>query len=288
MNDSIFHGVLLLIALGSISAIVLFAVSKIFYVYENPLIADVNELLPAANCGGCGFPGCQSFAELLVNSEDISSLYCPVGGNEVMQQIGQILGKEIQEKEPVVAVLLCHGTCDARPKTIQFEGPDSCAIAGMVFAGETDCQYGCLGKGDCVDVCDFDAMYMDEKTGLPVIITDNCTACGACINACPRDLIEFRPRNKRDLKIYVACKNEEKGNIARKACHAACIGCTKCEQVCPKDAITIENNLAYIDAALCTLCRKCVPVCPTDAIIETNFPPRKVPKETKEKSGSYA
>jgi len=280
MNESILHAVLVLSTLGGLAAIILFVVSKKFYVYENPLIEEVEGILPSANCGGCGFPGCHNFAESLVISEDISDLFCPVAGNEVMQQISQKLGKEIQEKEPMVAVLLCHGTCDARPKTIQFKGPDSCSITDLIFAGETDCQYGCLGKGECVDACDFDAMYMDEETGLPVIITDKCTACGACIAACPRDLIEFRPKNKRDLKIYVACRNQEKGNIARKACLAACIGCMKCQKVCPKDAIDITNHLAYIDATLCTLCRKCVPVCPTDAIIETNFPPRKQKNES--------
>lgn len=124
-------------------------------------------------------------------------------------------------------------------------------------------------------------MYMDKNTGLPVISTDNCTACGACVVACPKDLIEMRPKNKRDLKIYVACRNQEKGGIAKKACAVACIGCSKCLQVCPKDAITVDNFLAYIHADTCTLCRKCVEVCPTHAIIETNFPPKKVKKEKK-------
>ncbi len=286
MNESLLYSTLLLGTTGSIASVILYWVSKKFYVYEDPLVTEINDLLPAANCAGCGMPGCKQFAEKLVHSEDISGLFCPVGGNETMQKIGRILGKEIPEKDPVVAVLLCHGSCDVRPKTTQFEGPDSCSIAAMIFAGETDCQYGCLGKGECVDACDFNAMYMDENTGLPVIITDKCTACGACIKACPRNLIEFRPRNKKDLKIFVACKNEEKGNIAKKACAVACTACTKCVQVCPKEAISISNNLAYIDASLCTLCRKCVPVCPTHAIVETNFPPPKI--KTTTKTGHYA
>ena len=283
MSDSVLYSVFLLVSLGIIAAIVLYVVSKKFYVYEDPLIAEVDEILPAANCGGCGSPGCKAFAEKLVNTEDISELFCPVGGNDVMKQVSAILGKEVAEQDPTVAVLLCQGGCDVRPKTTLYQGPRTCAISAMVYGGETDCQYGCLGDGDCVAVCDFDAMYMDESTGLPVIITDKCTSCGACVKACPRDIIEMRPRNKRDLKIFVGCLNQEKGGIAKKACEVACIGCSKCDDVCPKDAITMNNNLAYIDPVTCTLCRKCVEVCPTHSIIETNFPPKKVkaPKEEK-------
>jgi Na+-translocating ferredoxin:NAD+ oxidoreductase RNF subunit RnfB len=278
MNESILYSVLLLTSLGVISAVILYVVSKKFYVYEDPLIAIVDELLPAANCAGCGSPGCRAFAEKLVTQDDISDLFCPVGGNDVMKSIAELLGKEVKEKKPTVAVLLCHGSCDVRPKTTQFEGPDSCAISAMVFSGETDCQYGCLGKGDCVDACLFDAMYMDDNTGLPVIITDKCTSCEACVKTCPRDIIEMRPRNKKDLKIYVGCMNQEKGGIAKKACSVACIGCSLCVDVCPKDAIKVTNFLAYIDPIACTLCRKCVDVCPTHAIIETNFPAKKIKK----------
>lgn len=273
---AILDSTLLLGSIGTVAAVVLFVVSKRFNVYENPLITDVEDVLPAANCGGCGSPGCRAFAEKLVNSEDISDLFCPVGGNEVMKQVSGILGKEVAEKDPTVAVVLCQGACEVRPKTSLFEGPRSCAISALVYGGETDCQYGCLGFGDCVDVCDFDAMYMDEETGLPVIITDKCTSCGACVKACPRGIIEMRPRNKRDLKVFVGCLNQDKAGIAKKACSVACIGCAKCADVCPKDAVRMTDSLAYIDPLVCTLCRKCVEVCPTHSIIETNFPPKKV------------
>ena len=278
MTDSTLYSVLLLASLGIIAAVVLYVVSKKFYVYEDPLIAEVEDILPASNCAGCGSPGCKSFAEKLVNSDDISELFCPVGGNDVMKLVAEKLGKEVTEKDPTVAVLRCQGSCDVRPKTTEFQGPRTCAISAMVYSGETDCQYGCLGDGDCVKVCKFDAMYMDEATGLPVISTDKCTSCGACVEECPRDIIEMRPKNKRDLKIYVGCLNEDKGGIAKKACAVACIGCSKCEDICPKDAITMLNTLAYIDPIMCTLCRKCVPVCPTNSIIETNFPPKKEKK----------
>lgn len=276
MSASVLYSVLLLVSLGSIAAIVLYVVSKKFYVYENPLIAKVEELLPSSNCGGCGSPGCKSFAEKLVNTEDISELFCPVGGNEVMRLVAEVLEKEVAEKDPTVAVVRCQGSCEVRPKTTEYQGPRSCAISSMIYSGETDCQYGCLGDGDCVAVCKFDAMYMDETTGLPVILSDKCTSCGACVEACPRDIIEMRPRHKRDLKIFVGCLNEDKGGIAKRACEVACIGCSKCQDICPKDAVTMVNNLAYIDPVICTLCRKCVDVCPTHSIIETNFPPKKV------------
>lgn len=278
MTESIIYSVVLLAVLGGLAAMVLYAVSIKFYVYENPLIGEVEALLPAANCAGCGSPGCKSFADKLVNTADISALFCPVGGNEVMKSIAEKLGKVVAEKDPTVAVLRCQGSCDVRPKTSLFQGPKSCAISALIYSGETDCQYGCLGDGDCVTACKFDAMYMDESTELPVIITDKCTSCGACVTACPRNIIEMRPRNKRDLKIYVGCLNEDKGGIAKKSCELACIGCSKCIDVCTKGAITIENNLAYIDGLHCTLCRKCVDVCPTHSIVETNFPPKKEKK----------
>jgi len=136
-------------------------------------------------------------------------------------------------------------------------------------------------RNKCVDACDFDAMYMDKETGLPQIIDDNCVACGACVKACPRNIIELRKKAKKDRKIYVSCVNKDKGGPARKACKVTCIGCGKCEKVCKFDAITIENNLSFIDSDKCKLCRKCVEECPTGAIHELNFPPKK-PKVEKE------
>ncbi len=286
MTLSILYTVASLSSIGIFSALILYLTAQKFKVYEDPLIADVDEILPGANCAGCGSPGCKPFAEKLVKSDDISDLFCPVGGNTVMSAIAKLLGKEIAEQDPKVAVLHCQGSCEVRPKINEFDGPSSCLITHMIYGGETGCHHGCLGDGDCVESCTFDAMYMDEKTGLPVVITDKCTACGACVKACPRDLYELRPKNKRDLKIYVGCKNLEKGGIAKKSCNVACIGCSKCVKVCPKDAITVESFLAYIDPELCTLCRKCVPECPTNSIIETNFPVKKkrTPKKKVEKT----
>lgn len=278
MTDSIIYTVVSLAGLGLSSAFVLYLVAKVFYVDEDPRIGVVENILPGTNCGGCGSPGCRPFAEKLVNSPDITSYNCPVGGSEVMKQVSDYLGKEVGEHPPMVAVLLCNGKCDIRPKVNIYDGPKSCKISGLVFSGDTGCSFGCDGYGDCVAVCDFDAIHMDEKTNLPVVDSAKCTACNACVLECPKNLLELRPKKKRDLKIYVACKNEEKGGIAKRSCDNACIGCSKCMDVCPKDAIVIENYLAYIDADSCTLCRKCVPVCPTHSIVEVGFPPPKIKK----------
>ncbi|MBN1117041.1 MAG: Fe-S cluster domain-containing protein [Bacteroidales bacterium] len=265
--------------LGITAAVVLYFVAQKFKVYEDPRIDEVEEALPAANCGGCGFAGCRNFAESCVKSESFEGLYCPVGGNEVMTNVARILGREAITQDPQVAVLLCNGTCENRPKTSHYDGASTCAITSSVYGGDTGCQFGCLGHGDCVEVCDFDALHMDPVTGLPVVDDSKCTACGACVKACPKNLFELRKRAKNDRKIYVACKNQDKGGIAKKSCSVACIGCSKCFKVCPFEAITMADNLAYIDADKCRLCRKCVTECPTNAIIEIGFPPRKIKTE---------
>ncbi|MEE4198298.1 MAG: Fe-S cluster domain-containing protein [Bacteroidales bacterium] len=282
MSTTILFTIISLSAIGAGAAIILFFVAQKFKVYEDPRIDQVEEALPAANCGGCGYPGCRGFAEALVKADDISDLYCPVGGNETMADVARILGKEVDAKEPLVAVVRCSGSPEHRKRINQYDGAASCAISSALYAGETGCQFGCLGLGDCVEACDFEAIYMDEETGLPVVIDDHCTACGACVKACPNDIIELRKKNKKDRKIFVSCVNQDKGGIARKACQVACIGCGKCVKVCPFDAITMDNFLAYIDPNKCKLCRKCVTECPTGAILEINFPPRKIKEEKKE------
>ncbi len=276
---TIIYTVASLAAIGTLAAVILYFVAQKFKVYEDPRIDDVEKALPAANCGGCGYAGCRAFAEACVKATDFAGLYCPVGGNACMADVASILGREAVEQAPTVAVLRCNGTCANRAKTNQFDGASSCAVAASLYGGDTACSYGCLSHGDCVVVCDFGALTMNKETGLPEVDDEKCTACGACVEACPKMLFELRKKAKKDRKIYVACRNMDKGGAAKKACSVACIGCKKCQKVCPFEAIDMETNLAFIDSDKCKLCRKCVEECPTSAISEFNFPPRKAKKE---------
>lgn len=272
-------------AIGAGSAAILYFVGRKFHVEEDPRIKEVLEALPGANCGGCGFPGCASFANTCVKAETMDDLYCPVGGQETMNKVAAILGKTVATSAKKIAVVRCNGSCDKRPKLNLYDGASNCAIAAALYGGDTGCSFGCLGLGDCEESCTFNAIHINPVTRLPEVVEDKCTACGACVKACPKDIIELRKQGPKSRRIYVSCVNKDKGAVARKACNVACIGCSKCQQACPFEAITIENNLAVIIDDKCRLCRKCVSVCPTNSILELNFPPKKeTPSAIKEKA----
>ena len=272
---------LILIAVVSLGIIafvaagILYAASKKFAVYEDPRIAQVAEVLPQANYGGCGYPGCSGLAGAIVKAGSLEGKFCPVGGQPVMEKVAAVMGLTAEQTEPMVAVVRCNGTCANRPRLTQYDGVRTCAIAAATYGGETGCSYGCLGCGDCTRVCKFDAIHMNQETGLPEVDDAKCTACGACVKACPKSIIELRYKGKNNRRVYVRCVNKDKGPVVKKACSVGCIACGKCEKTCPFGAITVENNVAYIDFMKCKSCRKCVDACPQHTIIDLNFPPRK-------------
>ncbi|MBO4447670.1 MAG: RnfABCDGE type electron transport complex subunit B [Bacteroidales bacterium] len=272
MTSVIVWTIVILSCLGLILAIILFLVAKKFKVEEDPRIDEIEKALPGANCGGCGYAGCRAFASSAVAAPNLDAHFCPVGGNEVMKKVAAVLGIEIAEKAPQIAVLRCNGSCTNRPRTNVYDGLQSCRVKAQLYSGDTLCPYGCLGCGDCVAACQFGAISMNPETLLPEIDETKCTACGACVRACPRKLLELRAKGPRGMREYVACSNRDKGPDARKACKASCIGCGMCFKTCTHGAIVLENNLAYIDFSKCKLCRECEAVCPTGAIHGVNFP----------------
>lgn len=266
---------LVLGCIALVAAVVLYVCSKRFAVSEDERIGKVAALLPQANCGGCGFAGCGGMAAALVKAADSGSLEglnCPVGGSDVMQSIATELGMKVEAGERRIAVVRCSGDCSKRSRIAQYDGLDSCRAMNACGMGETACGYGCLGCGDCADACSFGGIVINTETLLPEVDPSLCTACGACAKACPRGIIELRPRGPKDRRVYVGCVNHDRGPAAVKACAASCIGCGKCVKECKFEAISVEGNVAYIDASKCRLCRKCEKVCPRHAIVAVNFP----------------
>ncbi len=286
MYEVIIATVITISLVGVVAAGILYWASQKFKVHEDPRIDEVERALPSANCGGCGFPGCRNFAEMCVKTRSLDNLYCPVGGNELTANIAKILGRTAVVKQKEIAVVKCNGTPEFCKKTTEYNGVENCTIVSNLYSGETACQYGCLGFGECCEVCSFDAISMNPKTGLPEVDEEKCTGCNACAQICPRNIIEMRPQGKKNRRIFVSCVNEEKGGVAKRACSVACIGCNKCVKVCKFDAVIVKDFLAYINPVKCKLCRKCVTECPTSAIWEVNFPARKLKKEQAENTSA--
>lgn len=247
--------------LGLLFSVGLVFAYKKLRVEEDPKVEKLQEILPQANCGACGYSGCRAFAEA-VSKGDAAPNSCPVGGEDVASQIAEILGVKPCEFIKKVARLHCRGTREAAKDRGIYIGLSTCYASHLV-GGNKQCSYGCLGLGDCVLSCAFDAMSMAED-GLPVIIEENCTACGKCVDACPRNLLELHPLRQNML---VFCRSQDRGPFARKVCKNACIACGICVRACP-DAIVLENYLAKIVDYNKIAPEKITEIekCPTDSI----------------------
>ena len=271
MIVSVGYAVVALCATALFFSLLIYLVDRRFKVTEDPLIDEIHRLLPGVNCGGCGYAGCRQFAVALLETRSFKDLHCPVGGNKLVSELSPILEIEAIAFEPTIAVVRCNGTPLNAPQKVMYDGVKNCYIAASVFTGESGCSFSCLGYGDCVSSCTFDAMRMDEASLLPVVLEDQCVSCGICVKTCPRHIIELRPNSHENKRVYVNCINREKGSLARKNCAVACIGCAACIKVCRFDAISMDHHLAVIDAEKCTLCGDCIPVCPTTAIVGKNM-----------------
>jgi len=250
-------------ALGLLLALLLVIANKKLYVFEDPRIDQVEDLLPHANCGACGTPGCRPFAEKLVQGEVEPGL-CTVNPKDMNQVIADFLGVDLGKQEKRVARLACAGGTHVAYIRASYGGLDSCRAAALVSGGGKGCAWGCLGMGDCEDVCDFDAIHMDVH-GLPLVTEDTCTACGDCVDVCPKDLFSIHPVSHR---LWVACKNQEFGDAAEAECEVICTACARCAQDSPEGLIDITDNLARIDYQKNSIASKvAIERCPTGAIL---------------------
>ena len=248
---------LVMLAIALIAGILLLVFSHLFSVEEDPKKKEIRQCLPGANCGACGYAGCDDYAAALADGKAKPNL-CTPGAQTVANKLGEILGVDAGEVVDVVAFVKCNGTCGATQKTAEYNGVTTCAAASMLFGGNNSCKFGCLGYGDCANACTENGICLAD--GIARIDISACVGCGNCAEVCPKNIIELLPRS---TKTILMCSNTQKGADARKVCKNACIGCKKCEKTCPNEAISVVNNLAVIDYSKCTNCGACVDACPT-------------------------
>ncbi|GMV94622.1 MAG: ferredoxin [Candidatus Hydrogenedentota bacterium] len=252
-----------MIGLGGALSAILAVANKKLYVYEDPRIDAVEDMLPKANCGACGTPGCRAFAEMTVKGE-ISPGKCTVNSPEMTQEIASFLGVSAGKEEKRVARLACAGGNHVARVRAHYQGIPTCRAAALVAGGGKGCAWGCLGFGDCQEVCSFGAITMD-KHGLPVVDTEKCTACGDCVAICPRALFSIQPMS---VRLWVACKSLAKGEEAEAECEVACTGCGLCAADAAPGVIAIQNNLAVVDYSRNGLASQdAIQRCPTGAIV---------------------
>jgi electron transport complex protein RnfB len=252
------------VSLGGIAfilAIGLGIASKIFVVEINPKVEAVAEILPGANCGGCGYAGCSGFAEAVVAGETNPS-ECKAASAEIIKEMSRILGVEVEQKEKRTAKVLCQGTADNCKAKYLYEGIEDCRAAVLLGGGQKACSYSCLGFGTCVKACPFKAIKIGPH-GLPHIDEEHCTGCGSCARQCTRSIIRLVPVGQ---VYYIPCSSQHKGKAVRQVCRAGCLACGLCSKKCPNQAITLENNRPVIDPEKCSGCGICAEKCPQKII----------------------
>ena len=247
--------------MGGVFGALLAVASIVFRVHQDERIGLIRAALPGANCGGCGYPGCDGYASGVVNDGAATNKWS-VGGAPVAQKIADIMGVKAEAAEPMRAFVRCKGTPEASPRLADYDGVRDCRAAATVPGGSPNaCPFGCIGFGTCAKVCPFGALSMEN--GLPRVDTDKCTGCGVCVSNCPKAVLALAPRK---ANIIVACNSHWKGPMVRKVCSAGCIACGMCVKNCPVQAIALDHDLAVIDQHKCINCGRCAAKCPTKCI----------------------
>jgi len=263
MNE-ILTAVIPVVIIGIVCAAVLVIASKLMAVKEDKRFFEIRECLPGANCGACGYAGCDGYAKALCENADVKTNLCVPGGDSVSKQISGVLGVEYSEVMKYTAVVHCGGDCTCTNDKAYYEGIKSCEGAKLLYGGKEKCIYGCIGLGDCMNVCPHNAICI--KNGVAFIDADDCVGCGLCVKTCPNGLISLVPDTDR---VIVTCSNKDKGALTKKVCDNGCIGCKKCERSCTKGAVKVTDNCAVIDYEKCVGCPDfavCAEVCSSKCI----------------------
>jgi Na+-translocating ferredoxin:NAD+ oxidoreductase subunit B len=260
--STVYVTLIVLAGLGIFFGIALAIVAAKFVVKVDPKVEQVRETLPGANCGACGFAGCMGYAEAVVGNPDVAVNMCAPGKSAVAEKIAEITGKKAEKVDPKIARVFCQGGASQSQRKFIYTGVKDCTAAVLAAGGDKSCDYGCLGYATCMRACPFSAITMSADN-LPIISPEKCTACGKCVAACPKQVIELALMSKA---VVVSCHSRDKGGDTKKKCQVGCIACGICVRTCPVDAIKIENNHARIDHAKCIVCGLCVKKCPTHAI----------------------
>ena len=258
--------VLLLAGIAVICAVLLTLSGIFFAVKEDKTAVAIRQCLPGANCGACGYSGCDGYAKALSKGEVEATNLCIPGGERTATEIASLLGVAAEEVVEQVAYVACNGKCGAVERKYEYQGRKSCRIANLSYGGDKFCTSACLGYGDCVKVCPQNAIHVED--GVARVDPRKCIGCGICVRECPNRIIRLVDDT---VRVVVECSNHDKGAITRKSCSNGCIGCMKCEKTCPHGAITVKNNLAVIDYDKCTGCGACHDACPVKCIHLENF-----------------